>query len=101
MNSIKKGFYYHFKHDSKGTFNNYAYEVLGTARHSEDHSLYVVYLPLYKNSYKPKATFCIRPLEMFMEKVESKGKLVRRFRRITNPHLIHKLKKTKTQLYGK
>lgn len=32
----EKGFYYHYKHDPKGEFNNYAYEVVGLGLHTED-----------------------------------------------------------------
>ena len=47
----KKGFYYHYKHDPKGNFDNYAYEILGIAVHSETEEKTVVYRPLYESSY--------------------------------------------------
>lgn len=31
----EKGYYYHYKHDSEGEINNYAYEVIGVGLHSE------------------------------------------------------------------
>ena len=72
--SIRKGFYYHYKHNLNGPINNYAYEVLSTGYHTEiagfDESAMVVYRPLYENAtvYKIGKHWNIRPLKMFLEK---------------------------------
>lgn len=50
------------------------YRVLGTARHSEDGELLVVYRCLYDNN-----SLWVRPLAMFMETVELDGQAVPRF----------------------
>jgi hypothetical protein len=100
MRIPEKGFYYHYKHDPEGLFNNYAYELLGTARHSEDKSLLAVYLPLYENTYAPPADYCVRPLGMFMEEVRVNGKTLPRFARITDERLIARLQQAKAELYG-
>lgn len=63
MRTPENGFYYHYKHDPAGPIENYAYEVFGFARHSEDESVYVMYRPLYENSYFEGVDASIRPLE--------------------------------------
>lgn len=63
---LKKGRYRHYKGNE--------YEVLFTARHSETEEWMVVYKALYGEQ-----GFWVRPLEMFMEKVEVDGKKVERF----------------------
>lgn len=50
------------------------YEVLGVARHSESLEAMVLYRPLYNDS-----GWWVRPLAMFLEEIEIKGKLRRRF----------------------
>lgn len=35
MQTPEKGFYYHYKHDPNGSFDNYAYEVLNIGHHTE------------------------------------------------------------------
>jgi len=52
------------------------YEVIGTARHSETEESLVVYRPLYDDS-----GLWVRPLAMFMEKIQVNGQLVARFER--------------------
>jgi hypothetical protein len=48
----EKGFYYHYKHDSNGSINNYAYEVIGVGHHTEEENAhFVVYWPLYKEAF--------------------------------------------------
>lgn len=64
---IKKGLYKHYK--------NHDYEVLGVVIHSENLEEYV----LYKALYDEKLTW-VRPLKMFIEKVEIEGKKVPRFK---------------------
>lgn len=67
---IKIGKYEHYK----GKF----YRVLGVARHSETEEDLVVYEPLYPSILK----WWVRPLKMFMEKVEINGKKIPRFKYI-------------------
>ncbi len=67
---IKFGKYRHFK--------GKLYEVIGIAKHSETLEDYVVYRALYDSELGKQALW-IRPLSIFSEKVESKGKLVDRF----------------------
>lgn len=50
------------------------YQVLGTARHSENDELLVVYRCLYDNN-----SLWVRPVAMFMESVELDGQQVPRF----------------------
>ena len=64
---IKPGKYEHFKGGQ--------YEVLGVAKHSETLEELVV----YKNS---EGDFWVRPVKMFLEEVEFKGKKVARFKYI-------------------
>ncbi len=63
---IKKGIYKHFKGNK--------YEVLFTAKHSEDLSEMVVYKALCGDG-----GIWIRPIEMWNEEVEYEGKKVKRF----------------------
>lgn len=65
-NTIKNGKYRHFKGKE--------YEVLGIARHSETLEELVVYRQLYGDS-----GLWLRPLSMFIERVEFNGKRVNRF----------------------
>ena len=101
------GFYYHYKHDPQGIFNNYAYEVMGVGFHTEDNcrpedSNVVVYRPLYESApvYQAERFFDIRPLEMFMEDVTKEGKTFPRFVRISDPTLVKNLEEIKRQMYG-
>lgn len=64
---IKPGKYEHFKGG--------LYKVLGIAKHSETLEELVV----YKNS---EGDFWVRPVKMFLEEVEFKGKKVPRFKYI-------------------
>lgn len=52
------------------------YEVIGTARHSESEEKLVVYRCLYDNS-----SLWVRPLEMFMDSVETAAGVTQRFTR--------------------
>ncbi len=63
---LKKGIYRHYKGNE--------YEVLMIARHSETEEPMVVYRALYG-----EYGYWVRPLEMFMEKVEMNGVEVDRF----------------------
>lgn len=68
---VKLGKYRHFK-------GNY-YEVIGVAKHSEDLKEYVVYRALYGEH-----GLWIRPVSMFLEKVNVDGELVDRFEYMDN-----------------
>jgi len=63
---IKLGKYRHYKGNE--------YEVIGVTRHSETLEDLVVYKALYGNY-----DLWVRPLNMFLEEVEVKGKKVKRF----------------------
>lgn len=104
------GFYYHYKHDSSGSINNYAYEVVGVGFHTEDDARsgeehFVVYRPLY-NAFVYKASLELgvacydnRPLEMWMGTVEKDGKTVPRFQKITDPEIISRLKQIRSEMH--
>ncbi len=66
---LKLGEYEHYKGNR--------YKVLGAARHSETLEELVVYQALYG-----ERGIWVRPLGMFLEKVEVNGKIVSRFRHI-------------------
>jgi hypothetical protein len=86
-----KGFYYHYKHDPKGSARNYAYWVLGAGSHTEEEDTFmVVYQPLYEEAsvWKAGQLFDLRPLAMFMSDVTKDGKTFPRFQRIRNPFII-------------
>lgn len=103
----EKGFYYHYKHDSKEGVRHYAYEVMGVGCHSEDDCApedanMVVYRPLYEDArvYKAGKFFDLRPLEMFMEDVVKDDKTIQRFRKITDPNVIADLEKVRDEMYS-
>jgi len=101
------GFYYHYKHDSNGSVENYAYEFLGVGFHTEEDGVcFVNYRPLYKEAgvYQASVTLGVpctdeRPLEMWMGDVEKEGKMVPRFRKITDPEIIAQLEKIRDEMY--
>ncbi len=68
---IKPGIYRHYKGKQ--------YEVINSAFHSETLEEMVVYKALYTSEFGENC-FWVRPLSMFMEKVDLEGKLVDRFR---------------------
>ncbi len=69
----KLGIYQHFKGNK--------YQVLGVARHSENHTEeFVVYQGLYDSDEFGKNPMFIRPKEMFCEKVVVTGKKIPRFK---------------------
>ncbi len=72
MQKITPGIYRHFK----GKF----YRVIGTAKHSETLEDMVLYEPLYESETK----LWVRPLSMFIEKIEINGKKVWRFALVKN-----------------
>ena len=101
----EKGFYYHHKHNPKGSVNNYAYEVVGVGAHTEEDcrpedANMVVYRPLYDSSvYKAGKLFDLRPLEMWMGDVTKDGNTFPRFRKITDPAVVAELQVIKGQMY--
>jgi hypothetical protein len=102
----ENGFYYHYKHNPAGSVNNYAYEFVGVGHHTEEDcrpedANMVIYRPLYEAFvYKAGKLFDLRPLEMWMGDVELNGKRVPRFKKITDPEVIHQLEQVKAQMYG-
>jgi len=67
---IKKGKYQHFKGDM--------FEVYGIARHSESLEEFVVYKHV-TGTHAGEENYWVRPIKMFLEEVEFKGKKVKRF----------------------
>lgn len=70
------GIYEHYK--STPTNRRY-YQVLGFARHTETEEIVAVYVPLYVIPEHTGLRLQVRPLDMFMEKVEVDGVMVPRF----------------------
>ncbi len=62
-----------YQHSKTGNY----YRVIAVAKHSETLEEFVVYEALYEN---PTSKFWIRPIKMFLEKVEINGKKIPRFR---------------------
>ena len=91
MQKIQKGFYYHFKHNPGISLNNYAYKVIGTAKHSETEEVTVIYKPMYKNEWLGEAELMSRPIDMFLDTVEKPEYSGLRFRLIEDPEIIAKL----------
>ncbi|MFZ5684282.1 MAG: DUF1653 domain-containing protein [Pseudomonadota bacterium] len=98
---IKKGFYYHYKHRDTHGIDDYAYRVLGLARHSETKEPLVLYRPVYENTYLAPADVSARPLSMFLETVEVGARRKRRFRPITDRRTIALLSAADRKLHGK
>ena len=102
----ERGFYYHYKHDPNGPVNNYAYEVIGVGRHTENNCaredrLMVIYRPLYEEAtvFREGKLFDLRPLDMFMEDVEKDGRKIPRFRKVTHDETIAHLGATMVKMY--
>lgn len=97
----ERGFYRHYKHDPAKGLNNYHYEVVGTAWHTEFEDHLVLYRPLYGDrSYLDGADLAARPLSMFLDTVEKEGKTFPRFTRITDLGVIKELEVIRAQMYG-
>jgi len=94
----EKGFYYHYKHDPEGPINNYAYEVIGIGRNTEEGTLTVLYKPLYESEWMPPADYQSRPLEMFTGNVTKEEKTFPRFTKIVDTEVIDKLEAIRKQL---
>ena len=50
--------------------NLYLYEIIGTARHTENKEELLIYKPLYKTKCVEGVDFVVRPLDMFMSEVD-------------------------------
>jgi hypothetical protein len=98
MNIPEKGFYYHYKHTGDSV-NNYAYEVIGVGRNTEENTFTVLYRPLYESDWMPPADFQSRPLDMFMGQVEKEGKTFPRFSKITDQKIVAELLEIKRSMY--
>ncbi len=48
----------------------YLFEIIGTARHSENKEEYIIYKPFYPAECVKGVDFAARPLEMFMSEVD-------------------------------
>ncbi|MFC1727066.1 DUF1653 domain-containing protein [Patescibacteria group bacterium] len=72
MSKLKVGKCQHYK--------GKLHEVIGVARHSETLEELVVYKALYESKDFGKDALWVRPLKMFLEKVEVDGNKVPRFK---------------------
>ena len=52
--------------------NLYLYEIIGTARHTENEEELMIYKPLYQTECITGVDFVARPLDMFMSEVDHK-----------------------------
>ena len=50
--------------------NLYLFEIIGTARHSENKEELMIYKPLYPAKCTKGVDYAVRPLEMFMSEVD-------------------------------
>ena len=50
--------------------NLYLYEIIGTARHTEEKEELMIYIPLYKTGCTEGVDYAARPLDMFMSEVD-------------------------------
>ncbi|MBS0629699.1 MAG: DUF1653 domain-containing protein [Verrucomicrobia bacterium] len=67
------------------TFRHYKgklYKIIQIGRHTEEHSLQVVYQALYRTDAYGDHPIWIRPLKMFLEKVTINGQEVPRFEHV-------------------
>lgn len=99
MNAPAKGFYYHYKHDANGPISDYAYEVIGVGKQTEDESLLVMYRPLYASEYISEADAFLRPLSMFEGAVTKNGRTFPRFQKITDQRTIAELEAIRDRMY--
>lgn len=100
------GYYHHYKHDPQKGVRDYAYFILGVGHHTEEDcrpedQFMQVYLPLYESFvYKNGKMLDLRPLHMYAEPAQWKGKEVERFTRITDPAVIAELKAVRNEMYS-
>ena len=69
--SIPLGLYQHYKQQ--------LYHVIGTVRHTEDESEFVLYRQCYASASNAGTQLWIRPIAMFTGEIEIEGKIVKRF----------------------
>jgi hypothetical protein len=104
------GFYYHYKHDSDGPINKYAYEVLGVGFHTEEarpgEEHFVIYRPLYEEAPVYRASkelgvpcFDSRPLEMWMGEVMKDDTTFPGYQKIIDPSVIAVLERIRAEMY--
>lgn len=85
MNQINPLSHSHWRHYKSSGGEDYTYEVLGIAIHSETQEEMVIYKTLYESRGEngklpfPKGTTFVRPLSMWFDMVEWNGNLVWRF----------------------
>lgn len=81
----------HYKYDpnTNEVLNEYVYTIIGIgyfkSRNKEDEELCVMYRPLYESRHLKEnggADMYVRPLEIFMEKVQVGGSEVWRFEKV-------------------
>lgn len=103
----KPGFYYHYKHNPDGPFNNYAYYIFGTGHHTEEDArpedkFMQVYVPLYESAlvYQMGRMFDLRPLSMATGELDVAGYSGPRFNPIEDPEIIELLKQQGREMYG-
>ena len=84
-------YFYHYKHNSNLDINNFAYQIIGFALHTETEETLVIYKPLYKLNHIFEASFFARPLSVFLEKVELNGQRVPRFSKIIDQEISKNL----------
>lgn len=78
------GVYEHYKSTPK---DKRYYQLIGFGKHTETEETFAIYIPLYVIPEHRGLRLQLRPLSMFMETVEYKGKTVPRFRYI-GPELV-------------
>jgi hypothetical protein len=71
------GIYEHYKSTSE---DRRYYQVLGFARHTETEEILTLYVPLYVIPEHIGLRLQVRPLDMFIENIDFKGRSVPRFR---------------------
>lgn len=95
----KGDFYRHYKADPAKDQHDHMYEIVGIALGSEDKQFYVLYRPVYANTWLAPADVMSRPLDMFFETVEKDGKTLPRFAHITDAALIAELREARSTMY--
>lgn len=100
-NTLKKGFYKHFKRDllHGTTGNDFLYQVLGVSIDAGNDERCVVYRPLYPYENE-RADFFSGSISEFTEKVEIKGIKKDRFQLITDAAEIERLNCVSREMYG-
>lgn len=84
MTPQKGELWIHYKHDSQGLENNFSYEIIGLAVHTETEDILVCYKPLYESSFiqEKKVDYFVRPLSMWNDHIEKNGYSGPRFKKL-------------------